>query len=212
MTAIVFDRRALLRTAGLVLLCGAAGISRAEAQASGPTAPIDRLYQALLTIMKQGKGTSFAQRAAELTPAVEGAFDLPAVLRTSIGPAWAGLKPEEQQRLLAAFRQYTVATYVEGFNSYNGQRLVVSPQTRNLSGGAQIVHTEIIPSGGETHTIDYVMRRTPGGAWKATDVLADGTISRVAVQRSDFSAMLARGGAAALEASLQRKTAALERG
>jgi hypothetical protein len=32
------------------------------------------------------------------------------------------------------------------------------------------------------------------------------------VQRSDFSAMLAQGGAAALEASLQRKTAMLARG
>ncbi len=212
MTAIVLARRALLRTAGFALLCGSAGMSGAEAQTAGPTGPIEQLYQALLTVMRQGKATPFSQRAAELTPAVESAFDLPAVLRVSIGPAWASLKPDEQRRLLDTFRQYTVATYVEGFDSYNGQRLVVSPQTRSLSGGAQVVHTQIVPRSGETHTIDYVMRRTPGGAWKATDVLADGTISRVAVQRSDFSAMLARGGAAALDASLQRKTAALQRG
>lgn len=212
MTAIVFARRALLRTAGVGLIWGPLGIASAQAQASGPTAPIERLYQGLLTIMRQGKATPFSRRAAELTPTVENAFDLPIVLRTSIGPAWTSLRPDEQQRLLAVFRQYTVATYVNSFNSYDGQRLVVSPQTRNLSGGAQVVHTEIIPRQGDSHTIDYVMRRMPAGLWKATDVLADGTISRVAVQRSDFSSLLARGGAPALEASLQRKTAALESG
>jgi phospholipid transport system substrate-binding protein len=211
MTAIVFARRALFHAVGLALLCGPASVFQARAQAAGSTTPIERLYQGLLTVMKQGKTTSFSQRAAELTPAVENAFDLPIVLRASIGPAWVNLTPDEQRRLLNIFRQYTVATYVEGFNSYDGQRLVVSPQTRSLSNGGQVVHTEVIPPRGEKHTIDYVMRRMPDGSWKATDVLADGTISRVAVQRSDFGALLARGGAAALEASLQRKTAALER-
>jgi phospholipid transport system substrate-binding protein len=40
-------------------------------------------------------------------------------------------------------------------------------------------------------------------------VLADGAISRVAVQRSDFRSLLMRGGAPALAASLQQKTADL---
>jgi phospholipid transport system substrate-binding protein len=52
--------------------------------------------------------------------------------------------------------------------------------------------------------LSYVMRRTPSG-WKAVDVLADGAISRVAVQRSDFRALLAKGGGQALVASLQQK-------
>jgi phospholipid transport system substrate-binding protein len=212
MTAIGFARRALLRSAGLLLLCGPAGVVAANAQANGPSAPIEQLDQALLRAMQQGKATPFARRAAELTPAIERALDLPAILRVSVGPAWAGLNPEEQRRLLDTFRQYTVATYVEAFDSYDGQRFVVSPQTRSLGNGAQVVRVQIVPRSGESHTIDYVMRRTPNGAWQASDVLADGTISRVAVQRSDFSAMLARGGPTALESSLQRKTAALERG
>jgi phospholipid transport system substrate-binding protein len=37
------------------------------------------------------------------------------------------------------------------------------------------------------------------------DVLLDGTISRVAVQRSDFRGTLAHGGVPALIASLERK-------
>ena len=41
--------------------------------------------------------------------------------------------------------------------------------------------------------------------WKAVDVLLDGTISRVAVQRSDFRSLLGTGDAGALIASLERK-------
>ena len=59
-----------------------------------------------------------------------------------------------------------------------------------------------------THTLDYVMRKTDTG-WKVVDVLADGSVSRVAVLRSDFSALFDKGGAPALEASLQQKTAEL---
>ncbi|HJS86383.1 MAG TPA: ABC transporter substrate-binding protein [Acetobacteraceae bacterium] len=210
MIAIGFARRALLRGAWAVLLGGSAGCLVARAQTAGPVAPIEQLHQALLTIMRQGKATPFAQRATELTPTVERVFDLPFILRVSVGPAWSRLQPEEQRRLLDIFRQYTVATYVQAFDHYNGQRFIVSPQTRSLAGGAQVVHTEIVAPNGEKHTIDYVMRRAPNGAWQVTDVLADGTISQVAVRRSDFSSLLSRGGAAALEASLQRKTAALE--
>ena len=48
--------------------------------------------------------------------------------------------------------------------------------------------------------------RRQGSAWKAVDVLADGSISRVAVQRSDFRRLVSRGGAQALIESLNQKT------
>lgn len=211
MTALVFARRTLLRGAALALLA-----IPAEAGAvtpSGPTAPIQQLDQALLTVMRQGKATPFARRVAELTPVLENALDLPAILRVSVGPSWSGLTQAQQTRLIDVFRQYTVATFVENFDSYDGQTITISPQTRRLSDGAVVVRTTIMPrSGLGGHVIDYVMRKTPQGAWKASDVLADGTISRVAVLRSDFAGLLAQGGPTALEASLQQKTAALERG
>jgi phospholipid transport system substrate-binding protein len=54
--------------------------------------------------------------------------------------------------------------------------------------------------------------RMTGTSWKAVDVLADGSISRVAVQRSDFSQLLEKGGAPALMASLERKVKTLSHG
>jgi phospholipid transport system substrate-binding protein len=43
-------------------------------------------------------------------------------------------------------------------------------------------------------------------------VLTDGSISRVALQRSDFQALLASGGAPALAAGLERKAVTLSGG
>ena len=71
-------------------------------------------------------------------------------------------------------------------------------------GNEQVVQTRIIPLAGITHELDYVMRKV-GADWRVVDVLADGSISRVAVQRSDFRHLLQRGGAQNLADSLHRK-------
>jgi phospholipid transport system substrate-binding protein len=73
------------------------------------------------------------------------------------------------------------------------------------------VHTQIIRRDRSPVEIDYVMRHT-AASWKAVDVLSDGTISQVAVQRSDFRRLLASGGVPALQAGLQRKVASLSNG
>jgi phospholipid transport system substrate-binding protein len=106
--------------------------------------------------------------------------------------------------LLDAFRKYTIASYINSFDEYNGQRFLVNPEPRTV-GNDQIVRTQIIPTSGEGHKLDYVMREDPSG-WRVADVLADGSVSRVAVQRSDFRSLIRRGGAPALAQSLQAKS------
>jgi phospholipid transport system substrate-binding protein len=161
--------------------------------------------------MKAGKQTSFQARYQMLAPAVEQAFDLPAVLAVSVGPRWSSLPADQQNRLLDAFRRYTVASYVANFDHYNGQTFGVSPNARTLGSGEVVVSSRITPTSGAATDLGYVMKQTPSG-WKVVDVLADGSISRVAVQRSDFRSVLTRGGGDALLASLQRKTSDLSGG
>jgi phospholipid transport system substrate-binding protein len=181
------------------------------ASSGSPATPIENLDSALLAVMKEGRQTPFQQRYATLAPAVEQALDLPGILRISVGFAWSSMSRQQQKQLLEAFRKYTVATYLDNFDSFNGQKFVVEPNTRQLATGENVVTTEIIPKNGSPHKLDYVMHRLPDGSWKAIDVLADGT-SRVAVQRSDWSALINQGGAPALLATMQRKTQALEQG
>jgi phospholipid transport system substrate-binding protein len=173
--------------------------------------PIRELCDNLLRIMRAGATTAFAQRFAMLAPVIDRVFDLSAILQVSVGPTWSSLPPDQHSALLTAFRRYTIANYVNSFDNYNGQRFEIQPDTRSLGNGDQVAQTRIISSSGESHELDYVMRQ-PSGAWKAVDVLADGSISRVAVQRSDFRRLLARGGGQALIDSLNQKTVDLSNG
>jgi phospholipid transport system substrate-binding protein len=179
--------------------------------ATDATVTIQRFNEALVGAMKAGNRASFSRRFQALAPAVDQAFDLPAILSLSVGPSWASLSPDQQIRLLDAFRSYTVASYAASFDRYAGQSVTVSPDTRSLGPDQVIVQSRINPVSGDGTELDYVMKQTPAG-WKAVDVLAAGSISRVAVQRSDFRHLLSHGGGDALLASLQQKTSDLSGG
>jgi phospholipid transport system substrate-binding protein len=171
-------------------------------------APIHQLNQGLLRVMKAGQGMPFAQRSDMLGPVIDQTFDLPAILQASVGTAtWQSQSPDQQANLLTAFRRYTVASYVSSFDEYNGQRFQINPETRSV-GNDEVVRTQIIPVSGDSHELDYVMRETPSG-WRIVDVLADGAVSRVAVQRSDFRQLSRRGGPIVLAQSLEQKSARL---
>lgn len=209
----LMGRRAMLRlaTAAVAVAPAVSMAGRASAADTDAGAPIRQLNAALLAAMQAGRSTSFAQRCAMLTPAVEQAFDLDAVLRASIGLRWATLTPEQQGALATTFRRYTISSYAANFDSFSGQSFRLLPETRRLPNGDMVVRTQFVRANGSVTPIDYVMRQTQAG-WKAVDVLADGAISRVAVQRSDFRALLERGGVPALESGLQRKVASLAGG
>lgn len=179
----------------------------ADAEAAAPIATLNR---GLLAGMHAGKAAPFTQRFATLAPLVEAAFDIPGILQASVGPRWATLPPAQQSQLLDVFRRFTVASYVANFDSYDGEKLELLPESRNV-GADQVVASQIVPASGAATRIDYVMRRTPTG-WRAVDVLLNGSISRVAVQRSDFRSLLGAGDAAPLIQSLQRKLADLSGG
>ena len=112
---------------------------------------------------------------------------------------------------MQAFRRYTVASYVNSFDAYKGQRFEVKPDTRPVGNGEQVVQTRIVPKTGDGHELDYVMRQGSEG-WRVVDVLADGSVSRVAVQRSDFRRLLTRGGRQALARACAPRPADLSGG
>lgn len=202
----MFSRRLVL---GLTLLCLLAGRSLAAADDS-PEATVTALDNGLMSVMKAGEVTPFPKRFDMLAPVVERVFDLPLVLRECVGPRWSNFARSEQQRLLDEFARFTIASYVANFDNYAGERFEILPERRQV-GEDVVVATRIVKPDQTASRIDYVMRQVDG-IWKAVDVLLDGTISRVAVQRSDFRGLLARGDAAALIASLQRKVADLSGG
>jgi phospholipid transport system substrate-binding protein len=206
-------RRTLLRLAagaGVVTVAW----QRVDAQVTVETeasSPIRRLDEALLAAMRSGRTTAFMRRFAALSPVVEQTFDLDAVLAVSVGLGWSALPDGQKPALRTAFLRYTVATYAANFDSYAGQVFQLSPTVRDLGDGRVIVQTRIVSTDGTARSLDYLMRDGQSG-WKAVDVLENGTISRVAVQRSDFRRLLENGGVPALMAALQQKVVTLSGG
>jgi phospholipid transport system substrate-binding protein len=208
MTVTSLDRRSVLRLAlGAVGL--ALGCARAAA-ASEVTGPVEQLHAGLISIMKAGKTASFRERYDMIAPIITRTFDLDRILRQAIGPRWGSLPASEQAALIDAFTRFTIASYVANFVGYSGERFEVTPVVRAV-GGDRVVETRITAPSGQVHALDYLMRQE-GSVWKVVDVLAEGSISRVAAQRSEMRSVLAGGGGAGLLVSLRQKTAELSGG
>lgn len=207
------DRRHFL-SFSIAALAGVAAWHPAIAQtiSSAPSiASVERLDNALLATMKAGSSTSFDARYATLEPIISQVFNLDAVLAASVGLSWATMPNAQKATLAQAFRRYTVSSYVSNFNSYNGQNFEILRSVRTLANEEVIVQTRLMRPNDSPLKLDYVMRDGTAG-WQAVDVLTDGSISRVAVQRSDFRHLLASGGVPGLAAGLQRKVANLSGG
>jgi phospholipid transport system substrate-binding protein len=159
--------------------------------------------------MKNGPTLGQSGRYARLAPVVDRVFDLPSMTRLAVGPSWATLSPAQQQQLVEAFRHYVAATYADRFDSYSGQQLQVTgerPYNADI-----IVQTKIVNSDGDTTTLDYLMRQNQG-LWQISDVYLDGTISQLAIQRSEFYSILRREGVDGLVMALNRKVDLLDKG
>lgn len=182
----------------------------AHAQDQALDQPLTNLYTGLEAAMRAGRSTPFTQRFTTLAPAVDGAFDLTTILKVSVGLRWDSMPAPQQQALYTTFRRFTIATYVANFDKFDGEKFQVYPGARD-SGSDKIVKTQIVPQNGDTIRLDYVMRQTTAG-WRAVDVLLDGSISRVAVQRSDFRKLLGNGDPNNLINSLKKKISDLSDG
>ncbi|MBV9653092.1 MAG: ABC transporter substrate-binding protein [Acetobacteraceae bacterium] len=173
--------------------------------------PVKALGDALLQSMRTGASQPFEQRFDRLAPVIDRAFDLNALLRACVGPRWASLSPRDQAALSQVFHRFMVASYVANFANYKDEKFEILPEQRAI-GADQVVATQFVGQTGEGDTrIDYVMHDNHG-TWKAVDVLLDGTISRVAVQRSDFRRVLDSSGVNGLVGSLEKKIAAYQAG
>ncbi len=175
-------------------------------------APIATLDNALITTMKAAAAkTSFQSRYDTLAPVVKQVLDMPVILKNSVGVLWMTLPASQQQQLDTLFEQFTVASYVNGFNGYGGERFDVLP-SETAVGTRKIVKTQIVPGDGSSPTeLDYVMGQD-NGDWQVTDVLLNGTISKVAIQASDFASLVNAGDASQLIAALKTKIATLSGG
>ena len=203
-------RGAMLRAlAAATLAVGMAASAPAAplTQAAGPGVVVEKFSGSLLGTMREADKLGFAGRVQRLTPAVDEAFDIPAMTKLAVGPRWASLNEEQRARLTDAFHKFIVATYASRFDGYSDERFVVT-RTTPTEDGTVVVESQMLRGEGEPVAFNYVLRQA-GDGWRIGDILF-GPISELANRRAEFGTVLRRDGYDGLIAELNRKIAQLK--
>ena len=189
------------------LVFGAARAAPEERPETEARGSVERLYTALIDAMKGGYG--YAGRYARLVPVLEDVYDLPFLAEKSLGRHWRGLSEEERLRWVDTFSRLTTSIYADRFDRYSGERFEVL-------GGEPMPHetflvgTRLVQSNGESVRLNYRMRQRDG-RWRIIDVYLNGTVSELALRRSEYSSVVKRDGFQSLVEALEEKIATTER-
>ncbi len=196
----------------LLLVLASAGGAAPDAvtppgDAVTPPAVVEKLHAALLGALKDSATVEYGERFTRLKPAMESTFDFPFMAEKCVGRAWRTLESEDQARWVATFERFTVANYAGRFIGDGGQ----SFETLGQDPGANettLVRTRLLNPGDEDVELTYRLRRVQD-AWRIIDVYLNGTVSELALRRTEYSSVLKRDGFDRLLVLLDEKIADL---
>jgi phospholipid transport system substrate-binding protein len=183
---------------------GGAAEPGAQPSLDAAKAPIESFYAALDASMKAGDSLAYEARKQKLAPAVSKTFDLPLMAAKVLGRHWRSLPPAEQKQWIAAFSGLTVKTYAEQFDENTGLVFEVGA-VQAAPGGTALVRTKLIRANDDPVAIAYRLRPVAGG-WRVIDIFLNGTVSELALRRSEYTSVLERDGFTKLVASLESRS------
>jgi phospholipid transport system substrate-binding protein len=171
---------------------------------------IKNFYAALEDTMRQGDQLGYAGRFKKLEPTIKSNFNLPVMTKFAVGPAWTKATPSEQDALIAAFSDFTIANYASQFKTYNGEEFNVIDE-KTLAGiasatGGVMVETTLKPKDKPAVTLNYLLRPDDKGIYRIVDIFLNGSISQLAARRAEFNAIAERDGIPALVTTLGEKS------
>jgi phospholipid transport system substrate-binding protein len=182
----------------------------ATAPATAPSARIDALHERLLDVMKNAVELGYEGRESALRTIIPSYFDVDFMARKSLGRHWNGADAEGRRRYLETFTRFMIANYAGRFDGYSGQSFeTLGQEAAPLD--TVIVRSRLLDPEGENVDLNYRMRQVDG-AWRIIDVFLDGTVSELALRRSEFVSIVKRENLDALLVALDQKIAKLAAG
>ena len=178
-----------------------------QAEAPKGTESVEALHAALLKVMRDAEALGYEGRSDQLAPVIPRHFDIEFMARKAVGRHWERASNEEKQRYLASFNRFMVANYAGRFDGYSGQSFETLGEESARS-ETLLVRTQLVDPTDENIELSYRLRQVPEG-WKIIDVYMDGTVSELALRRSEFSSVAKREGFDALIETLNAKIAKL---
>lgn len=138
-------------------------------------------------------------------------FDFVRMTRLAMGKNWRKADDSQKSQLVDNFRSLLVRTYASSLSQYKDQVVQIkgSEKTSDEADADVIVHTVIVPSGGNEIPIDYAMEKQADG-WKVYDIRVDG-VSLVTNYRGEFNEQIIRNGVDGLIKALQEKSKLAEK-
>lgn len=189
----------------LSLLCV---IAVAQAEVIAPDVLIKTTVDDVLAIVKQDKDIKAGnqKKILELVDAkVLPHFDFVRMTRLAVGKSWRTATAEQQQALVAEFRNMLVRTYTKAFTVYRDQTVEVKPIKMAADATEVTVRTSITKSGAQPIPVEYEMEKTANG-WKAFDVSIEG-VSMVTSYRGTFTSEIQEKGIDGLIKTLSDRNA-----
>lgn len=173
-------------------------------------AVVERLQEGLVGVMKMATGTGFEARVKALDPLIRGAFNLPLMARTSVGPFWDRMSEAQRTQFVNVFSRLSVAHYADRFKGFGGEKFELLG-AQDGPRDSVLIETRLLVPDGDNVALNYLARPADAGKWQIVDVFVDGSISELAVRRSEYTSILRGQGVDGLIETLERKINQLAR-
>ena len=188
--------------------------AEAAAEATNPAAVasrrIDELHAQLLDVMKNAVSLGYTGREQRLRTVIPEYYDVGFMASKSLGPHWNTLGADDRSRYVETFGRFMVANYAGRFDGWSGQSFETLGQD-SAPRDTTVVKSRLIDPQGENVALNYRMHQIDG-KWKVIDVFLNGTVSELALRRSEFVSIVQRDGIDGLVNTLDAKIAKLAAG
>ncbi len=183
--------------------------STASAEDTAVASPtIDALHAALFDIMKNADTLGYNGRFDRVSPVVEQVFDMQFMASKSVGRHWKKLSPEDQERWLELFTRHIAANYAGQFTGYAGETFETLGEEAAIR-DTRVVRTRLVRPSEEDVQLNYRLREVDG-QWRIIDIYLNGTVSELALRRSEYSSVLKREGFESLMNTIAAKCQKLQ--
>jgi phospholipid transport system substrate-binding protein len=173
-------------------------------------AVVGQLQSGILDVLREAEALGYEGRLGRISRTVDQTFDLAFMAEKVVGRHWKTLTKEQQQRWTQLFGDMTKANYAGRLDHYSGQSFEILGH-EPAPNETMVVRTRLQDPGGEDVDLTYRLHNASGG-WRIVDIYLKGTVSELALRRSEYASVLKRDGFGALLVSVNQKIVDLAAG
>jgi len=160
---------------------------------SAPRLVIERLHATLTAVLEDADALGYRGRYEALAPVIRELFDVRGMARATLLPGWRELSAEQQEEWVDLFWRFHVSAAAVQHRNDRGQRFRILGE-ETLPNGAVLVKAQLdFPGRNVDLFTDYRLAKREAG-WRVIDIHEPPAVSDVAMRRSEYAAVLGRGG------------------